>query len=185
MTSEERFIYLQLITIFQLKPVVKHCQRSFLLYRLITPTKLFYVITVFRQYFLNYKIFYHSSGNAFLLLYRFMFVYCNFHCHFDLMRKTLIKFFMIFNQLKYITLQLSLYQFLLLKYILFYHSQMLLFIKILRYFSFQLFFFLCQCNYCESTKFCWYLFKRVSTWSGKSGESGKVSEPLSVLAKVS
>lgn len=104
MTSEERFIYLQLITIFQLKPVVKHCQRSFLLYRLITPTKLFYVVIVFSQYFLNYKIFYHSSGNAFLLLYRFMFVYCNFHCHFDLMRKTLIKFFMIFNQLKYITL---------------------------------------------------------------------------------
>ena len=140
MTSEERFIYLQLLTIFQLKPVVKHCQRSFLLYRLITPTKLFYVIIVFRQYFLNYKIFYYSSGNAFLLLYRFMFVYCNFHCHFDLMRKTLIKFFMIFNQLKYITLQLSLYQFLLLKYISFYHSYLLLFIKILRYFSFQLFF---------------------------------------------
>ena len=36
---------------------------------------------------------------------------------------------------------------------------------VLAFFTVQL-----PCNYCKSTKFCWYLFKRVSTWPGKSGK---------------
>ena len=41
----------------------------------------------FRQYNVNHKIFYYSSGNGFVLPYCFMFVYCNLHCCIVLAKK--------------------------------------------------------------------------------------------------
>ena len=62
----ERFIYLQLnnyLTAACRWPLTKVF--SVVMYRLITPTKLFYVINIFWYYFLNQIVFYYSSGNAF------------------------------------------------------------------------------------------------------------------------
>ena len=131
----------------------------------------------FRQYFLNHKIYHHSLGNAFVSLCCFLLQFSLSHCFKN--QKILINFFGDFITKVCNMLQLGRYQFLLLEYIPFYHSYLLSFIKTLRFLQFWR--FQRCCNYREGTKFCWPLFKKIFTCSGKSGKPGNVRELFSAL----